>query len=218
MSKKCCHSPQPLPLARTTAFRGNGPLCAPGKAEHKHSHAAHAHRAADVHHEAHGHACHAHHAPKAKSDAPVAPGTIYTCPMHPEIRQVGPGHCPICGMALEPEMPSEHADESELIGVRRKFWVALALSLPVVAIAMIPHLFDLHLSQTTAGVLRGLEMILSAPVVLWAALDYYKRGWLGVVNRSPNMYTLIGLGVCIAFIYSIVATFAARGVPARNAR
>jgi Cu+-exporting ATPase len=116
-------------------------------------------------------------------------------------------------MALEPEMPSEHADESELIGVRRKFWVALALSLPVVAIAMIPHLFNLHFSQTTASVLRGLEMILSAPVVLWAALDYYKRGWLGVVNRSPNMYTLIGLGVCIAFIYSIVATFVPTAFP-----
>ena len=182
-----------------------------GHAEHKHGHASHAHRSAD--HEAHGHACHAHHTPKAKSDVPVPAGTIYTCPMHPQIRQVGPGHCPICGMALEPEMPSEHEDESELIGVRRKFWVALALSLPVVAIAMIPHLFDLHFSQTTAGVLRGLEMILSAPVVLWAALDYYKRGWLGIVNRSPNMYTLIGLGVCIAFVYSIAATFAPAAFP-----
>ncbi len=145
---------------------------------------------------------------------PLAPGTIYTCPMHPEIRQVGPGHCPICGMALEPEMPIEHADESELTGVRRKFWVALALSLPVVAIAMIPHLFDLHLSQATATILRGLEMILSAPVVLWAARDYYQRGWLGVLNRSPNMYTLIGLGVAVAFIYSLVATAAPQVFPA----
>jgi P-type Cu+ transporter len=189
MSKQCCHSRAPEPAEHT---------------EHKHSHAAHAH------HGAHGHAC---HSPKAKSDVPVAPGTIYTCPMHPEVRQVGPGNCPKCGMALEPEMPSEHADESELVGVRRKFWVALALSLPVVAIAMIPHLFGLHFSRTTAGVLRGLEMILSAPVVLWAALDYYKRGWLGIVNRSPNMYTLIGLGVCIAFIYSIVATFMPAAFP-----
>jgi Cu+-exporting ATPase len=157
--------------------------------------------------------CHSHHAPKAKGDMPIVPGTIYTCPMHPEVRQVGPGNCPKCGMALEPEMPSEHEDDSELVGVRRKFWVALALSLPVVAIAMIPHLFNLHFSQTTASLLRGLEMILSAPVVLWAALDYYKRGWLGIVNRSPNMYTLIGLGVCIAFIYSIVATFIPAAFP-----
>jgi len=158
-------------------------------------------------------ACHAHHLPKAKTNVPAVPGAIYTCPMHPEVRQVGPGNCSKCGMALEPEMPSEHEDESELIGVKHKFWVAIVLSLPVVAIAMIPHLFGLHFSQTTAAMLRGLEMILSAPVVLWAAKDYYKRGWLGVVNRSPNMYTLIGLGVCIAFIYSIVATFAPTAFP-----
>jgi Cu+-exporting ATPase len=161
----------------------------------------------------HSQAAHAHEAPRPKNDVPVAPGTVYTCPMHPEVRQVGPGNCPKCGMALEPEMPSEHEDESELIGVRRKFWVAMALSLPVIALAMIPHMFDLHLSQTTAGTLRALEMILSTPVVLWAALDYYKRGWLGIVNRSPNMYTLIGLGVCIAFVYSIAATFVPEAFP-----
>ena len=230
MSNKCCHSSSRQSVVaseesrkQTEAPQAAASCCSHGEkkkhtephshAEHKHSHHTHEHRDAHAHKESHGPACHAHHAPKAKSDAPVPPGTIYTCPMHPEIRQVGPGHCPICGMALEPEMPTEHADESELIGVRRKFWIALALSLPVVAIAMIPHLFDLHFSQTTAGVLRGLEMILSAPVVLWAALDYYKRGWLGIVNRSPNMYTLIGLGVSIAFIYSIVATFAPAAFP-----
>ena len=222
MSNKCCHSsskPQAVgdeARKQAEAAQAAGASCC-SHGDKKHtataavantgSHADHAK------HEAQGHACHAHHTSKPKGDVPVAPGAIYTCPMHPEIRQVGPGHCPICGMALEPEMPSEHADESELIGVRRKFWVALALSLPVVAIAMIPHLFDLHLSQETAGVLRGLEMILSAPVVLWAALDYYKRGWLGIVNRSPNMYTLIGLGVCIAFVYSIVATFLPAAFP-----
>lgn len=139
-------------------------------------------------------------------DATVAPGTIYTCPMHPEVRQVGPGSCPICGMALEPEMPTEHEDDSELRAVRRKFWIALALTLPVVSIAMLPHLLDLHLTYATARLLRGVEFALSAPVVLWAGLDYYRRGWMGVVNRSPNMYTLIGLGVIVAFAYSIVAT------------
>src|SRR5262245_53064538 len=97
---------------------------------------------------------------------------IYTCPMHPQIRQPGPGNCPICGMTLEPEMPTEHEDESETRRVRDKFWIALALALPVVVIAMVPHLFDLALSSTAAHALRGAELVLSAPVVLWAALDY----------------------------------------------
>jgi P-type Cu+ transporter len=145
--------------------------------------------------------------------APDAPGTIYTCPMHPQVRQVGPGNCPICGMALEPEMPSELEDETEVRRVRNKFWMALALALPVVAIAMLPHLFDIGLSDKTAGWLRAAELVLSAPVVLWAALDYYRRGWMGIVNRSPNMYTLIGLGVAVAFIYSLVATLSPQVFP-----
>ena len=134
--------------------------------------------------------------------------TIYTCPMHPEVRQTGPGTCPKCGMALEPELPAEHADEREAETVRGKFWIALAFTLPVVAIAMAPHLFALHVSVAVAQALRGAELLLTLPVVLWAAFDYYRRGWLGVVTRSPNMYTLIGLGVLVAFAYSIVATFA----------
>jgi Cu+-exporting ATPase len=157
---------------------------------------------------------HAHAAKNAKSEVAVAPqGTIYTCPMHPEVRQVGPGNCPICGMALEPEMPTEHEDDTELRHVRKKFWIALALTLPVVGIAMLPHLLELHLSQAAAYVLRGAELLLSAPVVLWAALDYYRRGWMGVANRSPNMYTLIGLGVIVAFVYSILATFFPQAFP-----
>jgi Cu+-exporting ATPase len=128
--------------------------------------------------------------------------------MHPEVRQIGPGTCPKCGMALEPEMPSEHEDTGELDAVRRKFWIALVLTLPVVGVAMLPHLFDLGMSFATARLLRGAELLLSAPVVLWAALDYYRRGGVGVVNRAPNMYTLIGLGVIVAFVYSIVATVA----------
>ncbi|HEY0942504.1 MAG TPA: copper-translocating P-type ATPase [Steroidobacter sp.] len=127
--------------------------------------------------------------------------------MHPEVRQVGPGSCPKCGMALEPEMPSEHVDDTELRAVRRKFWISLALALPVVVIAMVPHFFDVGLSHATARTLRWFELILSAPVVLWAAAGYYKRGWQGVMHRAPNMYTLIGLGICIAFAYSLIATF-----------
>src|SRR5688572_32438757 len=134
------------------------------------------------------HQCHHHdpHQPPTATVAPVAsvaPGANYTCPMHPQIRQTGPGNCPICGMALEPEIPSEHEDDSEILRVRNKFWLALALAAPVVVIAMLPHLFDLGLSMEAARWLRRVELLLSAPVVLWAALDYYRRGWMGVVNR-----------------------------------
>jgi Cu+-exporting ATPase len=156
---------------------------------------------------------HAHVAKNTPTEAAAAPGTIYTCPMHPEVRQVGPGNCPICGMALEPEMATEHEDDSEVRRVSSKFWIALGLTLPVVAIAMVAHLLDIGLSDATARGLRGAELLLSIPVVLWAALDYYRRGWMGVINRSPNMYTLIGLGVAVAFVYSIVATFAPHAFP-----
>jgi Cu+-exporting ATPase len=147
-------------------------------------------------------------------DAEVPAGTIYTCPMHPEIRRVGPGHCPKCGMVLEPLMPAQIEDDSEIRSVRRRFWNALALAIPVMLIAMAPHLFGRTPDPTTAWTLRALELALSAPVVLWAAVPYYRRGWLGVVRRAPNMYTLIGLGVMVAFIYSLIATFLPRQFPA----
>jgi Cu+-exporting ATPase len=151
--------------------------------------------------------------PTSKATVDVPAGTIYTCPMHPQIRQVGPGHCPICGMALEPEMPSAQEDETEINTVRTKFWVALAFTIPVLLIAMFPHLIGMEVAHGTARILRGAELLLTAPVVLWAALDYYRRGWLGVVNRSPNMYTLIGLGVLVAFAFSLVATFVPQAFP-----
>jgi len=140
-------------------------------------------------------------------------GTIYTCPMHPEVRQVGPGSCPKCGMALEPQTPAAMDDDSELRGVRRKFWIALAFALPAVVIAMLPHLVHMDISHATARTLRLVELILTLPVVSWAALDYYRRGWRGAINRSPNMYTLIGLGVMVAFVYSLVATFVPQAFP-----
>src|SRR5262245_30185289 len=134
---------------------------------------------------------------------------IYTCPMHPQIRRNGPGNCPICGMALEPLLPTQtEQDDREVLAVRRKFWIALALALPVAILGMAPHLFDLGLTHSSARTLRFIELALAAPVVLWAAADYYRRGWSGIVNRAPNMYTLIGLGVIVAFAYSLVATFA----------
>lgn len=105
-------------------------------------------------------------------------------------------------------MPSAQEDDADLRGVQRRFWISAALSLPLVAIAMVPHLFDLHLTMGAARFLRAAELLLSAPVVLWAASDYYRRGWLGIRHRSPNMYTLIGLGVAVAYLYSVFATVA----------
>jgi Cu+-exporting ATPase len=162
------------------------------------------------HHEA-SHACCATKAPAAPLAAPA--GTIYTCPMHPEIRQAGPGNCPKCGMALEPLLPGAETDESEVHAVRRRFWIAFALAVPVVLLGMLPHLIDIHLSQPTARAMRFLELALTAPVVSWSAWDYYRRGWMGVVQRSPNMYTLIGLGVIVAFTYSVVAVLAPGAFP-----
>lgn len=153
-------------------------------------------------------------ASRSDSVGPEGPqGTIYTCPMHPEVRQVGPGTCPKCGMALEPEMPTEQEDAGEVQAVRRRLWIAFALTLPVVGIAMLPHVLEIGMSSLAAHWLRGTELLLSAPVVLWAASDYYRRGWIGVRHRAPNMYTLIGLGVAVAFIYSVTATFAPQLFP-----
>jgi P-type Cu+ transporter len=163
------------------------------------------------------HACCSGHAP-ANAVSPLSQssaGTIYTCPMHPEVRQLGPGNCPKCGMALEPLMPTDTEDDSEIRSVRRRFWIALALALPAMVIAMVPHLFAMSLSHGTESILTLLELAFSAPVVLWAAIPYYRRGWLGIVHRAPNMYTLIGLGVIVAFTYSLVATFAPGAFPAQ---
>jgi Cu+-exporting ATPase len=146
--------------------------------------------------------------------ATVPPAAIYTCPMHPEIRQIGPGHCPKCGMALEPLVPTADEGDGEIRSVRRRFWMATTLAIPVMLTAMAPHLLGWTLDSATAWTLRLLELSLSAPVVLWAAAPYYRRGWLGAIHRSPNMYTLIGLGVMVAFTYSLVATFAPGQFPA----
>ena len=139
----------------------------------------------------------------------------YTCPMHPQIIRQGPGHCPICGMTLEPVSPLEGpVDDTELRSVRRKFWIAVALCVPELAISMLPELLGLTMSEALAWSLRVAQIVLTAPVVLWLAVDYYERGWTGVVNRSPNMYTLIGLGVVVAYLYSLFATFVPSAFPA----
>ncbi|MEO6746645.1 MAG: heavy metal translocating P-type ATPase [Caldimonas sp.] len=145
------------------------------------------------------------------TEDPVAPGTIYTCPMHPEIRQDHPGSCPKCGMALEPEMPSlEEGESPELVDFRRRFWWTLPLTIVVATLAMVGHRLQLTDMQTQSWV----ELVLSAPIVLWAGWPFFVRGVQSVVNRSPNMWTLIGLGTAAAFIYSVVATLAPGVFPA----
>ncbi len=139
--------------------------------------------------------------------APAAPkDAIYTCPMHPEIRQVGPGSCPICGMALEPvELTAEAGPSPELADMRRRFWIGLALTLPVVVLEMGGHLTNLHmlLGQQTSN---WLQLLFATPVVLWAGWPFFERGWASVKSRNLNMFTLIALGTGVAWIYSIVGT------------
>ncbi len=150
----------------------------------------------------------AHHAPADHAAAPAADvpeGTIYTCPMHPEVRQVGPGTCPKCGMALEPEMPSaEEEDNPELRDFRRRFWFTLPLTVVVALLGMFGHRLGWMDIKTQTWV----ELLLSAPIVLWAGYPFFQRGVHSIIHRSPNMWTLIGLGTAAAFIYSVVATVA----------
>src|SRR6516164_1852515 len=145
----------------------------------------------------------------ARAALPAAKGTIYTCPMHPQIRQVGPGSCPICGMALEPvEVTAEGGPNAELIDMSRRFWIGLALTLPVVALEMGGHLPALRLHDLLSPRLSTLiQFVLATPVVLWAGWPFFERAWASVVHRSLNMFSLIALGTGAAYLYSLVATF-----------
>ena len=138
-----------------------------------------------------------------RKPAPPAPaGTIYTCPMHPEVQQVGPGDCPKCGMALEPMMPSLAEDDGgELRAMARRFRSLLALAVPVVGLAMGPHLLGWHPSAWAGWT----EAALASVVVLWGGAPFFARGWRSLKPWSPNMYTLIALGTGVAWIYSVVA-------------
>jgi Cu+-exporting ATPase len=137
---------------------------------------------------------------------PVPTGAIYTCPMHPQIRQDHPGSCPICGMALEPLVVSRDTTPNpELSDMTRRFWVGLVLTLPVVVLEMGGHLFDLrHL--VTPGLSVWIQFALTTPVVLWAGWPFFVRGWRSLVSRNLNMFTLIALGIGVAWGYSVVAT------------
>lgn len=140
---------------------------------------------------------------------PVAVGTIYTCPMHPQIRQIGPGSCPICGMALEPETPSAEAGANpELVDFTRRFWIGLVLTLPVVVLEMGGHLTGMIHLVGGAQVGNWLQLALGTPVVLWAGWPFFVRGWQSLVKRSLNMFTLIALGTGMAWLFSVAATAA----------
>ncbi|MFS8145836.1 heavy metal translocating P-type ATPase [Rhizobium sp. BR 249] len=143
--------------------------------------------------------------------AKAAPkGTLYTCPMHPEVVSDRPGDCPKCGMALEPMgvPPADEGPNPELVDFTRRLWVSAILAVPLLALGMGPML-GLPLREAIGEPLATyIELLLASPVVLWAALPFFRRAWASLVNRSPNMWTLIGLGVGTAYVYSVVATLA----------
>ncbi len=165
-----------------------------------------------------------HHAAEKNSRKDVAQatpeyphaGTIYTCPMHPQIRQVGPGNCPICGMTLEPvEAAADVGENRELADMTRRFWVGLVLALPVFCLEMGGHIPALGLHDLVPPrISNWIQFALSTPVVLWAGWPFFERAWASVVHRSLNMFSLIALGTGAAYLYSVFATFAPGMFPA----
>ena len=162
---------------------------------------------------ANGHGAHEHH---AHHDASVAPlvstphgskDVEYTCPMHPQVRQIGPGNCPICGMALEPVIATGEGESPELRDMTRRFWIGLVLALPVFALEMGGHVFDLH-HLVGAQTSNWIQLVLGTPVVIWAGWPFFVRAWASLKNRSLNMFTLIALGTGAAWLYSMVGTLA----------
>jgi Cu+-exporting ATPase len=144
--------------------------------------------------------------PEQKKPEPAVPaGTVYTCPMDPEVRQIGPGSCPICGMALEPEQVSlDQGPDPELLDMVRRFWIALPLTIPVFAIEMSRHFGLMHLMSP--GWSNWISFALSTPVVLWAGSPFFARGWRSVVSGHLNMFTLIAMGTGVAYAYSVIGT------------
>jgi len=143
---------------------------------------------------------------KSEQEEPVAPGTMFTCPMHPEIRQQGPGDCPICGMALEPEEVSlDDGPSEELTDMTRRFWIGLALALPVFLLEMGGHFFGID-KIMSPQVSNWIQLVLATPVVVWCGAPFFVRGWKSVLSRNLNMFTLIAIGTGVALVYSLVAT------------
>lgn len=134
-------------------------------------------------------------------------GTEYTCPMHPEIVQIGPGSCPICGMALEPKVISlDDEPDPELIDMTRRFWISAVLTIPVFILAMGEYFPGFH-QVVSPEVSMWIQFLLATPVILWGGLPFFQRGWASVKSVNPNMFTLIAMGVGAAFLYSLVAVF-----------
>jgi Cu+-exporting ATPase len=162
----------------------------------------------DHHHHHHGHDAQAALAAERSATTDQPEGVIYTCPMHPQVRQIGPGNCPICGMALEPEViTAETGPSPELLDMRRRFWIGLVLTVPVLALEMGGHLTNLHMwlgPQTS----NWLQLVFATPVVLWAGAPFFERAWRSIVTRHLNMFTLIAMGTGVAWVYSVVATVA----------
>ncbi len=154
--------------------------------------------------------------PAPKEEAPAPAGRKYTCPMHPEIVQDGPGDCPICGMALEPVAPlaGPEPENPELVSMTRRFWVSVVLAAPLLVVTMGGHLPG-HLLDVMAGArwLPWVELALATPVVVWGAAPFFVRAWRSILTMNLNMFTLIGIGVGVAYVYSVVATVAPGAFP-----
>ena len=155
---------------------------------------------------------HHHHHDHGPQEAPKAPdaaqGAVYTCPMHPQVRQIGPGACPICGMALEPLVATAAPEpNAELIDMTRRFWIALALTAPVFALEMGGHLFNVH-KYVAPQISNWIQFLFATPVVIWAGWPFFVRGAKSLVTRNLNMFTLIAMGTGVAWAYSVVATLA----------
>src|SRR5215831_7010524 len=151
---------------------------------------------------------------KSKPEPELPAGTIYTCPMHPEVRQAGPGTCPICGMALEPEVASlDTPPNPELPDMTWRFWIGLVLSAPVVVLEMGGHLVGGH-GLIDQALSNWIQFVLATPVVLWAGWPFFVRGWQSIHTRNLNMFTLIAMGTGVAFFYSAIGTIAPQVFPA----
>jgi len=162
------------------------------------------------HHASHAGAAHAHTAEAVLPQTSAQDETIYTCPMHPQVRLPNPGNCPICGMTLEPVLPAlDDGPDPELVRFQRRFWWTLPLTIVVTALAMAGH----YLTGLSVGARTWLELVLSAPIVLWAGWPFFTRCVDSIRRRSPNMWTLIGVGVGAAFLYSLAATLAPEMFP-----
>lgn len=188
-----------------------GEAAADGTQSHsEHTHHEHAHQA-------HEHAQHAHHHAAAEQPdaAPVVKGAVYTCPMHPEIREDHPGSCPKCGMALEPVAPtSEDGPNPELADMRRRMWISTALAVPILVLTMVVPFVPAWDAAIPMAVSQWIQFALATPVVLWAALPFFQRGVASVRHRSLNMFTLVSLGVAAAYLYSLVGLLAPGLFPA----